>query len=43
MFKINLENLLWTMENIGRVNVVRVPDHVKKDARKALDRMLDLY
>ena len=43
MFKINLENLLWTMENIGRVNVVRVPDNIKKDARKALDRMLDLY
>jgi quinolinate synthase len=42
MFKINLENLLWTMENIGRVNVIQVPENIKTDARKALNRMLDL-
>ncbi|MBW2609832.1 MAG: quinolinate synthase NadA [Deltaproteobacteria bacterium] len=42
MFKINLRNLLWTLENIGKVNVIEVPDHVKADARKALDRMLAL-
>jgi quinolinate synthase len=42
MFKINLENLLETIENIGRINVVTVPKAIKKDARAALDRMLGL-
>ena len=42
MFKINLENLLWTLENIGRVNVVRVPEVTKAGARLALERMLAL-
>jgi quinolinate synthase len=42
MFKINLQNLLWSLENIGRVNVVTVPEEVKADARMALDRMLAL-
>jgi quinolinate synthase len=42
MFKINLKNLLWTLENIGQVNVIAVPEEVKTEARKALDRMLNL-
>jgi quinolinate synthase len=42
MFKINLKSLLWTLENIGQVNVITVPEAIKADARKALDRMLDL-
>ena len=42
MFKINLQNLLWTLENIGRVNVVKVPEATKKDAGMALNRMLAL-
>ena len=42
MYKISLENLLWTLENIGRVNIVKVPEEIKADARKALDRMLTL-
>jgi quinolinate synthase len=42
MFKINLGNLLWTLENVGQVNVVTVPEETKKDARAALDRMLAL-
>lgn len=42
MFKINLENLSWTLENLGAVNVVEVPESVKQDARVALDRMLAL-
>lgn len=42
MFKINPENLLWTLENIGRVNVVTVPEATKADAKLALDRMLAL-
>jgi quinolinate synthase len=40
MFRINLKNLLWTLLNIGEVNVVTVPEEIKTDARKALDRML---
>ena len=42
MFKINLKNLLWSLENIGKVNVVTVPEEIKSDARVALDRMLSL-
>jgi len=42
MFKINLKNLLWSLENIGKVNVVTVPEEIKSEARMALDRMLAL-
>ena len=42
MFRINLKNLLWTLEHIGEVNVVRVPEGIKKEAKTALDRMLAL-
>lgn len=42
MFKINPKNLLWTLENIGQVNVVTVPEATKSDAKLALDRMLAL-
>ncbi len=42
MFKINLGNLLWILENLGDVNVVTVPDDIKADAKLALDRMLSL-
>jgi hypothetical protein len=42
MFKIDLKNLLSTLENIGQVNVVSVPEEIKADARMALDRMLTL-
>lgn len=42
MFKINLNNLLLSLENIGIVNVVTVPEEIKEDARMALDRMLAL-
>jgi len=42
MFKINLQNLLETLEHIGRINVVTVPEAIKKDSRLALARMLDL-
>ena len=41
MFKINLKNLLQTLQNIGQVNVVNIPEPIKADARLALDRMLD--
>ncbi len=42
MFRINLENLLATLENLGGVNVVTVPEAIKAEARLALDRMLAL-
>jgi quinolinate synthase len=42
MFRINLQNLLRTLENIGQVNIVTVPERVKADARIALERMLNL-
>ncbi len=42
MFKINLLSLLQTLENIGKRNVVTIPNNIKKDARLALERMLAL-
>ena len=42
MFKINLANLLQTLENLGEMNVVRVPEEIRAGARLALDRMLSL-
>ncbi|UCD32905.1 MAG: quinolinate synthase NadA [Desulfobacterales bacterium] len=42
MFKINLRNLLWTLENIGNSNVINVPKEIKSEAKMALDRMLAL-
>ncbi len=40
MYKVSLNDLLWTLDNLGEVNIVQVPEEVKKDARKALERML---
>jgi quinolinate synthase len=42
MFKINLEKLLGTLENLGEANVIAVPDPVRTEARLALERMLSL-
>jgi len=42
MFKIDLAKLLWTLENLGSVNVVTIPEDIKAEARLALDRMLSL-
>lgn len=42
MYKINLGNLLDTLENLGERNVVRVGEEIKAGARLALDRMLAL-
>ncbi|MFH1487501.1 MAG: quinolinate synthase NadA, partial [Pseudomonadota bacterium] len=36
MFKIDLNKLLWTLENIGKVNVVTVRETVKAEAQLAL-------
>ncbi|MFH2057419.1 MAG: quinolinate synthase NadA [Pseudomonadota bacterium] len=42
MFKINLDNLLDTLENIGKTNIVTVDEDIKKDALIALKNMLAL-
>jgi len=42
MYKINLEKLLSALENIGKKNVITVPDEIKADAGIALDNMLSL-
>jgi quinolinate synthase len=42
MFKITLQSLAWTLENLGQVNVVRVEEPIRSQARLALDRMLQL-
>lgn len=42
MYKINPQNLLYTLENIGEYNLVSVPEDIKADAKLALDRMLAL-
>ncbi|MDZ7265508.1 MAG: quinolinate synthase NadA, partial [candidate division KSB1 bacterium] len=42
MYRINLYNLCWTLENLGTVNVVKVDDSIKADALLALNQMLSL-
>jgi quinolinate synthase len=42
MFKISLNDLLWVLENLGNVNVITLPDHIKQPAKLALMRMLEL-
>ena len=42
MYKINLEKLLHTIQDIGGTNRIAVADDLKQDARLALDRMLAL-
>lgn len=43
MYKINLQNLLWTLDNLGKINIVAVPEAVQKDARIALNQMLQIH
>lgn len=42
MFRISLNHVLWTLDNLGEVNVISVPEEIKKDARLALERMLEI-
>lgn len=41
MFKISLNDLCWTLENLGKVNEIIVNPEVAKHAKAALQRMLD--
>jgi len=40
MFKINLNNLCWILDNPGEVNIIKVPPDITADAKVALERML---
>lgn len=42
MYKINPFNLYATMLNLGELNLVKVPNDIKNNARLALQRMLDV-
>lgn len=42
MYKINLQNLLNCLENIGKINVVTIEREIKKNAAIALENMLKL-
>jgi quinolinate synthase len=45
MFRIDPQHLAWTLENLVEGNVVNqisVPDDVAENARRALDRMLEV-
>jgi quinolinate synthase len=43
MYRINLNNLLYTLDNLENdANRVIVPEDIKSDARAALERMLSL-
>jgi len=42
MYKINLDNLLRTLKNIGETNRITVSEEIATEARAALDRMLAL-
>jgi len=42
MYKINLYNLCWTLDNLGKINMVQVPESIKQEALLALDRMLQI-
>ena len=42
MFKTSLADLCYTLENLPNVNEIEVPEYIKSDAKKALERMLTL-
>lgn len=42
MFKINLKNLLYTLDNLGEVNEIFVKEDIKADALKAVERMFEI-
>lgn len=41
MFKISLNDLCWTLEELGNVNEIYVDEIIVKNAHKALQKMLD--
>lgn len=43
MYKINLHNLCWTLDNLGKINIVRVPQKIRDQALVALNQMLQIH
>ncbi len=39
MSVINEYNLCWSLEHLGKINVVSIPEEIKTEARKALEKM----
>ncbi|MDZ7338245.1 MAG: quinolinate synthase NadA [candidate division KSB1 bacterium] len=42
MYRINLRNLCWTLEELGSVNEITVAEPIRSEALIALERMLEL-
>lgn len=42
MYKINLNTLCWTLENPGKVNIIKISNEIKTEAKIALNQMLTL-
>ena len=42
MYRINLKNLLFTLDNLGKIGEIIVEKEISKNAKLALDRMLEL-
>ncbi len=42
MFRTSLADLCYTLDNLGKVNVIEVDENIKKNAHLALERMLNL-
>lgn len=42
MFRTSLYDLLFTLDNLGKINIIRVDPEIKRDALIALNRMLEV-
>lgn len=42
MYRIDTRKLLWTLDNLGTLHVIEMTEDEKRDARVALERMLEL-
>ena len=42
MWKVSPNDLLWTLDYLGDVNVISLPDNIKREAFFALERMLEV-
>ena len=42
MYKVSLNDLLWTLDELGEVNLVTVPEEIKEQAKIALACMLEI-
>lgn len=42
MWRISLNDLLWTLDYLGEVNVINLPENIKREASISLERMLEV-